>query len=59
MGTYGDEELKILGDLYGKGDNADVDVPVLKEEWEGFRFQMLQTYNQNSMQRSSKDAGSR
>ena len=38
MGIYGDEELKILGDLYGKGDSADVDVPVLKAEWEASGF---------------------
>ena len=49
MGTHGNDELKILCDLYGKGDNTDVDVDTLKAEWEGFRFLMLQTCRQLSM----------
>ena len=49
IGTYGDEELKVLCDLYGQGDTPDVDVAALKAEWEGFRFLMLQTYSQNTM----------
>ena len=49
MGTYGDEELKVLCDLYGQGDTPDVDVAALKAEWEGFRFLMLQTYSQSTM----------
>ena len=49
IGTYGDEELKVLCDLYGQGDTPDVDVAALKAEWEGFRFLMLQTYSQSTM----------
>ena len=49
IGTPGDEELKVLCDLYGKGDTADVDEDVVIAEREGFRFLMLQNYCQSSM----------
>lgn len=49
METYGNDKLNIFCDPYGKGDNPDVDVEVLKAEWEGFRFLMLQTYHLLSM----------
>ena len=38
IGTHGDDELKVLYDLYGKGDTVDVDEAAVKAEWEGFRL---------------------
>ena len=48
IGTYSDEELEVLCDLYRRGDTPDVDVAALKAEWEGLRFLMLQNYSQNT-----------
>lgn len=39
----------MLCDLYGKGDNPDVDIDALKVEWEGFKFLMFDTYCQSHM----------
>lgn len=47
--SHGNEELEVLCDLYGKGDNPDVNIDALKVEWEGFKFFMCNTYCQNSM----------
>ena len=49
ISSYGNEELEVLCELYGKGDNPDVNVDALKVEWEGFKFLMCDTYRQNSM----------
>ena len=39
------QELEVLRDLYGKGDNPDVNINALKVEWEGFKFLMSDNYH--------------
>ena len=34
--SHGNEELEVLCDLYGKGDNPDVNIDALKLEWASF-----------------------
>lgn len=46
---HGNKELDELCDLYGRGDNPDVNIDDLKVEWEGFKFLMRDTYRQSSM----------
>ena len=49
--SLGNEELEVLWDLYGKGDNPDVNIDALKLEWKGLKFLMYETYHQSSMRR--------
>ena len=49
IASYGNEDLKILCDRYCVGDQADVDEPTLKMEWDGFKFFMEQSFKEKSM----------
>lgn len=52
--SHGNAELEVLCELYGKGDNPDVNTDTLKVEWEGFKILIYDTYRQNSMKEMLK-----